>query len=111
MREASRLSTRMELALKDRGILVKLLLSIVTLLGILIAVEGWNTPFPFRLGDEVPHGINARIQFLDEDDSRTEELREAKAQEVPYLFNSESFPIKSLSAKLRSYLEDISDCS
>ena len=109
MREASRLSTRMESALKDRRILGKLLLTIVTLLGMLIVVEGWNTPFPYRLGDEVPHGINARIQFLDEDDSRTAELRQTRADEVPYIFVSESLEIqiKSLAAQLRSYLTDI----
>jgi putative nucleotidyltransferase with HDIG domain len=111
MREASKLSTRMELALKDRRILGKLILTFVTILGLLIVVEGWKTPFPYRLGEEVPHGINARIEFLDEDEARTEERRQEKAAEVPYVFRSGSLPIKSLSARLRSYLTDIASAA
>ena len=64
MREASKLSTRMEHALKDRRILGKLILAIITLVGLLIVVEGWETPFPYRLGDDVPHGIIARTNFM-----------------------------------------------
>jgi cyclic-di-AMP phosphodiesterase PgpH len=107
MREASKLSTRMEIALKDRRILSKLALTLFTLLGLLLVVEGWHTPFPYRLGDHVPHGIIARTQFAEFDNHKTEQLRRQKADEVPYVFRTGVFPIKSLSARLRSYLTDI----
>lgn len=107
MREASKLSTRMELALKDRRILSKLLLAIVTLVGLLIVVEGWETPFPYRLGDEVPHGIIARTQFMKVDEIKTEQLRRQEADAVPYVFRSHELPLNPLLSRLDFYLTDI----
>ena len=44
LRDATRLSTRIEAALKDRGILGKLILTVLALVGLLVVVEGWNVP-------------------------------------------------------------------
>ena len=107
MREASKLSSKVEAALKDRRILGKLMLTVITLFGLLIVVEGWTTPFPYRIGDHVPHGIIARTQFMKVDEIKTEQLRRQQAESVPYVLRSGSLPLKSLSTRLRSYLTDI----
>ncbi|MBD3676486.1 MAG: HDIG domain-containing protein [Planctomycetaceae bacterium] len=107
MREASKLSTRLEAALKDRGILGKLMLAVITLLGLLLVVEGWTTPFPYRIGDHVPHGIIARTQFMEVDEIKTEQQRRQEADAVPYILRSGTFPLGALSTRLRSYLTDI----
>ncbi len=111
MRDAARLSTRLEGALRDRGILSKLLLLIVTLGGMLIAVEGWETPFPRREGERITHGVVSRLRFVQVDPIATEQIRNEQAKDVPLVFRSESFPVQKLAAQLRSYLQNISSAT
>lgn len=111
MREASRLSTRLEGALRDRGILSKLLLVVASIGGLLIAVEGWEAAFPYRLGDHIPHGIISRTQFVQVDRLETEQRRREEADRVPLVFSRSQFRIEALSAQLRSYLQDIDEAN
>ncbi|HSG69994.1 MAG TPA: HDIG domain-containing protein [Planctomycetaceae bacterium] len=107
MREASKLSTRLEGALKNPNFLATLLLAFVSLGVLLIVVKGWESPFPYRLGDRVTHGVISREKFMKVDPIATEQLKRERAGEVPFIFRSRPIPLSSLSAKLRSYLKDI----
>src|SRR6218665_500425 len=51
---------------------------------LLVLLESWKAPFPYRIGDKVPHGLAAKIDF-ERVDVRGTELERIKAEEkVPF---------------------------
>ncbi len=51
------LSGRLDAVLRDRSVLLRLLLCLVAILALVIAVQGWKAPFIYRIGDRPAHGI------------------------------------------------------
>ena len=50
-------------ALRDRDILLRLGMCLVAIIGLLLVLQGWRAPFPYRIGQYAEHGIAARTDF------------------------------------------------
>ena len=102
---------RAALALRDRATVARLALCLAYLFAVLIAVEAWKVPFPYRLGDHPPHGIVAKVQFRREDARETERTRSLAESAVPYRFQHDPTVLESLPILLREDLEQVAAAS
>ncbi len=93
----------------DRNVLVRLLLCTAALAAMVIAVQGWESPFPYRLGERVPEGVIAQTEFTRVNPSATRRAKEEAAQDVPFVFVCDPRPLKELPSQLRAQLRVISD--
>ena len=58
--------------LRDRGVQLRLLLCLAAIVALLVAVEGWRAPQPWRNGDRPAQGIISQANNLDERPIRPE---------------------------------------
>ncbi|REJ73275.1 MAG: HDIG domain-containing protein [Planctomycetota bacterium] len=94
--------------LRDRGTLLRLSLCLIALVMFLVLVKSWRTPFPFRAGQRVPHGVAAKIPFERIDEQATAELREQADREVPFVFRNNPSRLDPLPQQLRAALGEVS---
>lgn len=87
-----------------RSGLVRLCLSFVALVFITIVVQAWSTPFPYRFGDRVPHGILARIDFSIPDKFETDRAQKIAEESVPFVFRNDPKDLKTLPERLQASL-------
>ncbi len=90
MRNSSKLSSKMRELLNNRGTFSRLAACLLTILILMIAVESWKTPFPYRLGMFSEHGIIANASFKLANPIETDRERTQKESEVPYYFKQKS---------------------
>lgn len=70
----------------------------------LIGVQAWSTPFPYRLGDRIPHGLDARTDFEVVDAIETHQRREDVSRRTPFIFRHNPEHIAGLVEQFRSSL-------
>ena len=91
-------------ALRDREILLRLGMCVVAIFALLIVLQGWRAPFPYRIGQYAEHGIAARTNFQELDDEETKRQRAEAERNVPLVFTHDPQPLSSLSDQLRADL-------
>jgi cyclic-di-AMP phosphodiesterase PgpH len=92
----------------DRRILVPVLMGVAAVISLLVAVEGWKTAFPYRLGDRVEIDIIAREDFKRLDLPATEKARLDAENTVPRIFIQDEEKLRALPTRFRSSLQEIS---
>jgi len=60
---------------------------------------------PWRLGQKIEHDLRARVTFTIEDQTRTEQAREAKRVSTPNIYTANGTPLASIRGKLTELLE------
>jgi putative nucleotidyltransferase with HDIG domain len=84
IRDTSSYLVRLQKALRDRGVIGRLLICVLAMIGLVLSVEGWKPAFPYRLGDRAEQGILAKTDFGRVNLQKTEEaIREAREQILP----------------------------
>ena len=91
-------------ALRDREILLRLGMCLVAILGLLIVLQGWRAPFPYRVGQYAEHGIAARTDFQELNVEESNRNRDEAERRVPLVFAHDPQPLSSLSDQLRADL-------
>ncbi|MCA9021920.1 MAG: hypothetical protein KDA74_17355, partial [Planctomycetaceae bacterium] len=76
----------------------------LTILILMVAVESWKAPFPYRLGMFSEHGIVANSTFKVANPIETDRERTQKESEVPYSFKQQPELIEKLPLLLREDL-------
>jgi len=104
LRDSSKLSSKLRELLSNRGTLSRLSVCLLAILILIIAVEGWKAPFPYRLGMFAEHGILANSAFEIANPIETDRERTQKESEVPYSFNQHPELIEKLPLLLREDL-------
>jgi len=84
IRDTSSYLVRLQEALRDRGVIGRLLICVLAMIVLVLAVEGWKPAFPYRLGDRAEQGILAKTDFGRVNQQEAEEaIREAREQVLP----------------------------
>ncbi len=99
--------TRLYDLFQNRSLQIRLGIILVELLLLVVALQSWRAPFAFRLGDYVPHGLSAKIQFERIDREETSRARDRAQESVALIFRNNPTPLQSLPAELRAGLGDI----
>lgn len=94
-------------ALRDRDALLRLGMCLLAILGLLIVLQGWRAPFPYRIGQYAEHGIAARTGFLEPNDEETNRKRDDAERQVPLTFHHDPQSLSSLPEQLRADLGKI----
>ena len=103
------LASRLAGVLRDRVIVIRLLMTVAALIGLVIGVRGWQTRFPYRIGDRVEQGIPARLKFRIINTSETERARRQRERLAPLVFRHDPEPLEAIPSRLRSHLGDVAD--
>lgn len=104
------LSSRMSEHLNRSDVLLRLAICFVVLASLVVALQGWQAPFPYRLGDEFTNGMLARIDFSRVNQGKTDVARIERESRVPPAFHvvPEGLErIRSLESDLRRHLFEI----
>jgi putative nucleotidyltransferase with HDIG domain len=109
LRDSSKLSSRLRELLSNRGTLSRLSVCLLTILILMVAVESWKAPFPYRLGMYSEHGILASVPFKVANSIETDRERTQKESEVPYYFIQNPNLIDRLPDLLKEDLKAIAD--
>ncbi|WP_299467075.1 HDIG domain-containing metalloprotein [uncultured Gimesia sp.] len=104
LRDSSKLSSRLRELLSNRGTLSRLSVCLLAIVILMIAVESWKAPFPYRLGMFAEHGILANASFKIANPIETDRERSQKESEVPYTFKQQPELIEKLPLLLREDL-------
>jgi len=107
LRDSSKLSSKLRELLSNRGTLSRLSICLLTILILMIAVESWKAPFPYRLGMFSEHGILASVTFKVANPIETDRERTQKESEVPYYFIQNPELIDKLPGLLKEDLDAI----
>ncbi|QDT42322.1 hypothetical protein Pan241w_24050 [Gimesia alba] len=107
LRDSSKLSSKLRELLSNRGTLSRLSACLLTLMILMVAVESWKAPFPYRLGMFAEHGILASASFKVANPIETDRQRTQKESEVPYSFKQQPELIEDLPPLLRADLEAV----
>lgn len=91
-------------ALRDRDALLRLGMCLLAILGLLIVLQGWQAPFPYRIGQYSEHGIAARSGFQEENVEETIRKKDDAERQVPLTFQHDPQPLASLPEQLRADL-------
>jgi putative nucleotidyltransferase with HDIG domain len=95
----------------NRSLQLRLGISLLALLLLVIALQSWQAPFPFRKGDYVPNGIAAKIAFERIDEQETKRARDRAEERVALIFRNNPTTLQSLPDELRAELGDIAQAS
>ncbi|QDV16773.1 hypothetical protein Pan153_14050 [Gimesia panareensis] len=109
LRDSSKLSSRLRELLSNRGTLSRLSVCLLTILILMVAVESWKAPFPYRLGTYSAHGILASVSFKVANPIETDRERTQKESEVPYYFIQNPDLIDKLPGLLKEDLKAIAN--
>ena len=91
-------------ALQDREILLRVGMCLVAIFALLIVLQGWRAPFPYRIGQHAEQGIAARANFQELNVEETDRKRAEAERRVPLVFQHDPQPLSSLSDQLRADL-------
>jgi len=98
------MSSKLRELLSNRGTLSRLSVCLLAIIVLMIAVESWKAPFPYRLGIYADHGILANTTFKVANPIETDRERTQKESEVPYSFKQQPELIQKLPLLLRDDL-------
>jgi putative nucleotidyltransferase with HDIG domain len=96
-------------AFRDHRILTHVLLGAAATLGLVIAQQSWKSPFPYRVGQVLETGVQARVEFQVENKRETEKLLEEALEAAPLVLIQEPTVIDRLQSQLRSQLSEIAN--
>lgn len=96
-------------ALRNRSVLLRLLLCTLGVVALVIAVHPGRLPFAYRLGQHAYHGIAARLDFERPNPVATERAREMAAAQVAHIFRHDPAPLKRLPGQLKAALKQVAD--
>ena len=68
-------SGRLSERLNRTDVSLRLAICFIALLALVFALQSWQAPFPHRLGDDVPNGMLARVDFTRINQDKTELAR------------------------------------
>ena len=91
-------------AVRDRDILLRLGMCLIAIIGLLLVLQGWRAPFPYRIGQYAEHGIAARTDFQELNVEETNRKRDDAERNVPLVFVHDPQPLSSLADQLRADL-------
>ena len=91
----------------DRGTLLRMGLCLAAIAILLVLVQSWKTPFPYRIGQRVPHGIAAKLDFERVDADATNQLRRAAEDRTPLVFTNHPERLDALPQQLRYALGEV----
>ena len=78
-------------------------------MALVICLEAWQSPFPYRIGDFADRGIVARVDFHRIDRFKTDRARADAEAQTPSIFRNDPKPLTLLPAKLRANLREIAE--
>jgi putative nucleotidyltransferase with HDIG domain len=107
IRDTSSYLVRLQEALRDRRVIVRLLLCLIAMVALLIAVESWKPAFPYRLGERAEHGILAKTDFSRVNRLRTDEAVRDAVTAVHPIFRRVPDALADLPARLRRDLRNV----
>ncbi len=81
-------SKRLGEQLNQTDVLLRLAICFVVLTGLVFSLLSWQAPFPHRLGDDVPNGMLARIDFTRVNQDKTELARIERINREPPVFRT-----------------------
>lgn len=91
----------------NRAIWLRLGMCFVALAALVICVESWRAPFPYRIGDFADHGIVSRVDFRRVDRFNSERAKADAEAQTPHIFRNDPKPLTLLPPKLRANLGEI----
>lgn len=94
---------------KNRYVLARFILAFITIVFLFVAVGGWKTPFPYRSGDLMPHGISASVDFEIVNESETERRRTEESRRVPLIFINNPDLFRPSYARLKRNLIEVAE--
>lgn len=101
------LASRLQKFSKDRQLQVQLTICAVAIVLLVVALQAWRAPFPYREGDYAEHGIAAKIEFERIDVEGTELARKRAEEAVAWIFRHDPDPLKLLQDEFRATLGEI----
>jgi cyclic-di-AMP phosphodiesterase PgpH len=81
-------SKRLGEQLNQTDVLLRLAICFVFLTGLVFSLLSWQAPFPYRLGDDVPNGMLARVDFTRINQDKTELARIERINHEPPVFRT-----------------------
>lgn len=93
----------------NRAVWLRLGMCGLALAALVICLRAWQSPFPYRIGDFIDHGIIARVDFKRVDRFNTDRARADAEAQTPHIFRNDPEPLVLLPAKLRANLREIAD--
>ena len=92
----------------SRGdVLLRLAVCLASGLFLVVVMQGWAEPFPFRIGMVPPRGVAARVPFEKPDAERTRAAQERAAAQVRVVYSQDKAPIVRLRDGLKNRLAEI----
>lgn len=104
-------TTRVGGTLSQGDVLLRLVVSTAFLAVMLVAIGSWRAPFRYRVGDYVPDGILARIDFVHVNHLKTEVTRLIAENRVDPVFRNDPTPLRGLGEELRRHLFEVAAAS
>jgi putative nucleotidyltransferase with HDIG domain len=95
--------------LVNRSVWLRAGMCFLALAVLVICLEAWRPPFPYRIGDFADHGIVARVDFRRIDWFATDRARSAAEAATPHVFRNDPTPLAVLPARLRANLREIAE--
>ena len=80
------LSGRLRERLSRSDVSLRLAIAILILTVLDVALQSWQVPFPYRMGDEFPNGMMARVDFDRINQTKTDVARIERENRVPPAF-------------------------
>ena len=111
IRPRQKLWGRLSDALQQGEALERIGLCLGAVLLLLVLLESWKAPFPYRMGDKVPHGLAAKLDFDRIDIEGTTRERDKAEEKVPFIFENHPERLKDLPQELRAALGEIAQSS
>jgi len=105
--KTSALSNRLKEAMQDQGVLLRLFLCLIAIMLTVVAVEGWKTPFHFRLGDSPNHGVIAKVPFQRVNRFESERAKSRNEENTPLVFSHDPSVLSKIPDLLRDRLEEL----
>jgi putative nucleotidyltransferase with HDIG domain len=93
--------------LQDRGIVLRLSLAIGSIALLMLVLQTWEAPFPYRLGVYANHGIAAKTDFDRIDPDDTERARDRAEEAIPLIFRNHPEVLATLPEQFRAALGEI----
>lgn len=109
LKASTSLWTKLNVALSDRTVVLRLLIGLAAVIGLILATQAWKSIFPYRLDDHSRNGITARRDFRQFNRTATERVRSERENLAPLVFRRDSELTASLSRRLNTHLSDIAN--
>lgn len=104
-------TTRLGGTLSQGDVLLRLVISSAFLAVMVVVIGSWRAPFRHRVGDYVPDGILARIDFVHVNLRKTDVAKLIAENKVDPVFRHDPTPLRGLGEELRRHLFEVAAAS